>query len=171
MFVALTTNTAVLASPQLTLDTGVVKGEHLLFHHSIRAFYGVPFASPPVGDLRWQPPQLPKSWAPSVRSATKYGNSCIQPPGPFVDFSMMSEDCLVSLLHLSPSAPVLIWCLTRRLRRISFHSISMPGFQRSRRLQLRAATPSLSSSMAVRGRLAAQCARSTRVSKSHPTTT
>ena len=85
---------AFFASPRLALDTGVAEGEHLLLHGGIRGFYGLPFAAPPIGDLRWQAPQQPKSWAPSVRNARKYGKSCIQHKNAFVDLSQMSEDCL-----------------------------------------------------------------------------
>jgi para-nitrobenzyl esterase len=43
------------------------------------AFKNIPFAAPPVGALRWKAPQPAKGWS-SVRDATAFGNSCIQPP-------------------------------------------------------------------------------------------
>ena len=43
---------------------------------------GVPFAKPPVGDLRWQPPQEPNPWN-GVLKTQKYGNSCTQVGGFF----------------------------------------------------------------------------------------
>ena len=62
----------------------------------IRAFKGVPFASPPVGDLRWQPPQPVKNWK-GVRKASQFGPRCMQRPI-FSDMKFrsngMSEDCL-----------------------------------------------------------------------------
>lgn len=81
-------------APTLSLDTGVASGKTLLLHRDVHSFLGLPFARPPVGALRWQPPERPESWAPVVRDATKYGKSCMQSHNAFVDFSKMSEDCL-----------------------------------------------------------------------------
>src|SRR5262249_22704422 len=62
----------------------------------VRAFKGIPFAAPPVGDLRWAPPQPVKSWQ-RVRQATRFGARCMQQPV-FGDMNFrsngMSEDCL-----------------------------------------------------------------------------
>jgi para-nitrobenzyl esterase len=58
---------------------------------SYRAFRGIPFAAPPVGDLRWRSPAAPASWQ-GVRSATAFGNRC-----PQIDISGVlvgNEDCL-----------------------------------------------------------------------------
>ena len=44
---------------------------------SIMVFKGLPFAAPPVGDLRWKAPQPPASWT-GVRQADKFGPSPIQ---------------------------------------------------------------------------------------------
>ena len=41
------------------------------------AWKGVPFAKPPVGDLRWQPPLAPVAWS-GERDATRFGNACLQ---------------------------------------------------------------------------------------------
>lgn len=43
----------------------------------VRSFKGLPFAQPPVGDLRWRGPQPVKDW-PGVRSADKFGPACMQ---------------------------------------------------------------------------------------------
>ncbi|HWT02702.1 MAG TPA: carboxylesterase family protein [Pyrinomonadaceae bacterium] len=62
----------------------------------IRTFKGVPFAAPPVGDLRWKPPQPVSKWK-GVRQATQFGPRCMQAPI-FGDMNFrsggMSEDCL-----------------------------------------------------------------------------
>ena len=62
----------------------------------VRAFKGIPYAAPPVGELRWRPPQPAKSWE-GVRSAEKFGPRCMQHPV-FGDMNFrsdgMSEDCL-----------------------------------------------------------------------------
>jgi para-nitrobenzyl esterase len=62
----------------------------------IRAFKGIPYAAPPVGDLRWQPPQPVKAWT-EVRPATAFGAECMQ-RRQYADMVFRSngrsEDCL-----------------------------------------------------------------------------
>jgi para-nitrobenzyl esterase len=43
----------------------------------VHSFKGIPFAAPPVGELRWRPPAAPKSWT-GVRPAMEFGSSCMQ---------------------------------------------------------------------------------------------
>ncbi len=73
---------------------GVVEGT--LESSGIRSFKGIPFAEPPVGDLRWKPPQPPATWS-GVRKADKFGPRAMQRPI-FGDMNFrsngMSEDCL-----------------------------------------------------------------------------
>ena len=59
---------------QAKIDTGVVQGSA---EQGITAFKGIPFAAPPVGDLRWRPPQAAAKWT-GVREATQYGSDCAQ---------------------------------------------------------------------------------------------
>ena len=47
--------------------------------NGVRAFKGVPFAEPPVGDLRWKAPQPVKNWN-GVREAKQFGPRCMQRP-------------------------------------------------------------------------------------------
>jgi len=59
-------------------------------------FLGIPFAQPPVGDLRWREPLPLKPWT-GVRDATKFGAPCVQPPmGDWNrhDAETGNEDCL-----------------------------------------------------------------------------
>ncbi|WP_158966006.1 carboxylesterase/lipase family protein [Paraglaciecola sp. L3A3] len=62
----------------------------------VRSFKGIPFAAPPVGDLRWQPPQAPQSWS-GIRNAKSFGSKCMQNPL-YSDMQFRdagsSEDCL-----------------------------------------------------------------------------
>jgi len=61
----------------------------------VRVFRGIPFAAPPVGDLRWREPQPVAPW-PGVRKATAFGARCLQ--GRIFDDMVFrdepSEDCL-----------------------------------------------------------------------------
>ena len=72
---------------------GVVEGTA---DNGVRTFKGLPFAAPPVGQLRWQPPQPVKNWA-GTRKADQFGPRCMQRPI-FSDMVFrsngVSEDCL-----------------------------------------------------------------------------
>ncbi|XP_078684143.1 fatty acyl-CoA hydrolase precursor, medium chain-like [Branchiostoma floridae x Branchiostoma belcheri] len=90
----------------------------------IYTFKGIPYAAPPVGDLRWRPPQNPASWT-GVRDASQFGSRCPQvydmpPLGTLVDeitrwrSNSSSEDCLflnVFTPNVSDTAglPVMLW--------------------------------------------------------------
>jgi para-nitrobenzyl esterase len=80
-------------------------------------FLGIPYAQPPVGDLRWRPPQPAQPWT-GVRDATKFGAACAQPllEGAWNrhDVSISQEDCLF-LNVITPAwpaakpLPVMFW--------------------------------------------------------------
>ncbi len=82
---------------------------------NLTQYLGVPFAAPPVGDLRWKPAQEPAHWG--SLNATWWGNVCPQDPELFFwgIFSGMSEDCLSLNLYVptgtppSTGWPVLFW--------------------------------------------------------------
>ncbi len=82
----------------------------------VRTFKGIPYAAPPVGDLRWKPPQPPASWS-GVRQATGYPARCMQAPiysDMIFHDSGSSEDCLYLNLWMpagqTPSRlPVMVW--------------------------------------------------------------
>lgn len=61
----------------------------------VRSFKGIPFAAPPVGELRWKEPQPVKNWK-GVRNADQFGARCMQRSGGDYWFrgNGMSEDCL-----------------------------------------------------------------------------
>ncbi|KAL9966486.1 hypothetical protein ACROYT_G024568 [Oculina patagonica] len=84
---------------------------------SVNKFLGVPFAAPPIGELRLKPPQPPIAWK-NVRQATKNGNICWQ--GKLFEFYIKiyatnftySEDCLylnVYSPNVSLSLPVMVY--------------------------------------------------------------
>ncbi|HXM54077.1 MAG TPA: carboxylesterase family protein, partial [Candidatus Dormibacteraeota bacterium] len=78
------------AGPLLAVtDGGLLRGTQ---HAGVREFLGVPYAAPPVGDLRWRAPQAHARWG-GVRDATSFGAHCAQPAGSF-GVASTSEDCL-----------------------------------------------------------------------------
>jgi para-nitrobenzyl esterase len=104
------------AGIQVATTTGLVRGAH---QDGLAVFKGVPFAAPPVGDLRWRPAQPHPGWA-DVLDATVAGPSAPQPYAEGGDpvfgshvFPPFDEDCL-TLDVWTPAAdsaarPVLIW--------------------------------------------------------------
>ena len=67
---ALSLATSALGADRVTTTSGPIEGT--AGADGIRAFKGVPFAAPPVGPLRWQPPQPMEKWT-AVRQATAFG--------------------------------------------------------------------------------------------------
>jgi para-nitrobenzyl esterase len=113
LFISTTAFGAIPA--QVRTDKGTVEGEATT-DGKVMAFKGIPYAAPPVGNLRWAPPAPAEPWS-GVRSAHDFGYHCVQSttyadmafhdPGP-------SEDCLTLNVwtpsDTSPSKlPVMIW--------------------------------------------------------------
>ncbi|HLH08581.1 MAG TPA: carboxylesterase family protein [Terriglobales bacterium] len=100
------------AQETVRVETGQIKG---VTAGSVVSFKGIPFAAPPVGDLRWRPPQPPAKWS-GVRQATEYGHDCMQLPFPS-DAAPLgtkpAEDCLVLNVwvpeHRTGKLPVMVW--------------------------------------------------------------
>ena len=82
-----------MSGPVVTVENGVIEGT---LNSGVCSFKGVPFAKPPVGELRWQPPQPAENWD-GVRKANRFGPRAMQRPL-FGDMGFrsdgMSEDCL-----------------------------------------------------------------------------
>lgn len=83
------------ATNRLKVESGILEGT-ANSDGSIRIFKGIPYALPPVGDLRWKEPMPPTRWS-GVRKADAFGARCYQ-PSLFSDIVFrdagMSEDCL-----------------------------------------------------------------------------
>lgn len=114
---------AVSVEPKLLVDTEGWRLKGVLVSRkritgSYRAFRGIPFAAPPVGDNRWRPPAPAKSWAPRVLDASSFRADCAQ-LGPCwntlgsKNVAESSEDCLYLNVYtptkLSEPLPVAIY--------------------------------------------------------------
>ena len=96
---------------------------------TVHAFLGIPYAAPPVGDLRWKPPAPAAKWN-GVRKATEFGSHCLQ-GNVFGDMVFRdpggSEDCLTLNVWV-PAKP-------------SSKQIAGDGLDLRRRLRRRAPPP------------------------------
>src|SRR5713101_619716 len=103
------------------VETGLVSGGPGAFP-DIRVFKGLPFAAPPVGDLRWRPPLPAPKWE-GVRAASAFSANCMQraagggafpPYGGDRTATAMREDCLYLNVYTGAASardrrPVMVW--------------------------------------------------------------
>jgi para-nitrobenzyl esterase len=93
----------------VTLDSGQVSGRQAA---GVWQFLGIPYARPPVGALRWKPPQPPVRWT-GVKDCMLPGPSCPQPPSA-MNVGRTAEDCLYlnvwsPALSSDERLPVMVW--------------------------------------------------------------
>lgn len=98
----------------IRVDGGLISGT---VDDGVRIFKGIPYAAPPVGDLRWKEPQPVEDWD-GVRACTEYSSDCPHPsypPGSLYarDPHPQSEDCLYlnvwSTAEPGEKQPVMVW--------------------------------------------------------------
>lgn len=106
----------------VTIAGGQISGRPAGAAGAVRAYLGLPYAAPPVGALRWQPPRPVEPWD-GVRDATRLPPGCVQGvlPGrsdadtPFfgAGATTFDEDCLYlnvwSAARPGDNAPVMVW--------------------------------------------------------------
>jgi para-nitrobenzyl esterase len=102
--------------PLARIGSGSLSGAPSPYDHRINTFTGIPFAAPPVGRLRWRPPEPVKPWS-GTRQAREPGPPCWQPLVPEASIYSRghiepTEDCLYLNLWAPAGAenlPVLVW--------------------------------------------------------------
>ena len=104
----------VFADDRVQIADGIIEGTTA--PSGIRTFKGIPFAEPPVGDLRWRPPQPVKRW-PGVKLTQAFGAAPIQNRSLSAMMDVpptFSEDCLYLNVWTPAKAaadrlPVMVW--------------------------------------------------------------
>jgi para-nitrobenzyl esterase len=100
------------ASPQIALESGSLQGVR---RDGVEAYKGIPYAAPPLGALRWEPPEPAEPWK-GVRNAGAFVHDCMQtivPGGVAPLRTQPAEDCLY-LNVWRPAGrgaklPVMVW--------------------------------------------------------------
>jgi para-nitrobenzyl esterase len=105
LFVCTTAGAAI--DDPVRLDTGMISGA-TTESPEVRAFKGIPYAAPPVSDLRWRAPKPAAHWE-GTRKADEFGPVCMQGGN-----QKMSEDCLylnvwTGAQSASEKRPVMVW--------------------------------------------------------------
>jgi para-nitrobenzyl esterase len=98
----------------LAIDAGKIRGVIETPGSPVRVFRGIPYARPPVGELRWKPPQPVVSWD-TLKECSTFGPSCLQPAQKIIPgiTGKQSEDCLYlnvwTAANPGDKRPVLVW--------------------------------------------------------------
>ncbi|WP_114637188.1 carboxylesterase family protein [Polynucleobacter necessarius] len=105
-------NAFAVERPTAKVDTGSLQGT---VEYNMNVFKGIPYAAPPVGNLRWRPPQQALPWS-GVRDASKFGESCPQQFIKNISTGLGlpgSEDCLKLNVYAptkpGKNLPVMVW--------------------------------------------------------------
>ena len=101
------------AKVEVKVESGALRG---VSQDGVVSYKGIPFAAPPIGNLRWKAPQPAAHWN-GVRSAAQYGHDCMQLPFPSDAAPLGTtpdEDCLVLNVWVPATRapgklPVMVW--------------------------------------------------------------
>ena len=103
---------AVSHRPTIQIQDGRLQG---VVEYNMNAFKNIPYAAPPMGDLRWRPPQPAIAWS-GTRDASRFGDACPQPYVKNLSTGLAlpgSEDCLklnvFTPTKSSQNLPVMVW--------------------------------------------------------------
>lgn len=92
------------------IEAGLLEGRA---REGVWEFIGIPYAKPPLGELRWRPPRPVKPWD-GVRPCAQFGESCPQPEAPIYQLGESGEDCLYLNIWAPKGGekeklPVMVW--------------------------------------------------------------
>jgi para-nitrobenzyl esterase len=97
-------------APLVQVASGALRGKQV--GNGVRAFLGIPYAKPPLGELRWQPPQAADAWS-GTRDATQFGKRCAQVASATLqNDASQEEDCLYLNVWAPRDAeklPIMFW--------------------------------------------------------------
>jgi len=111
LLVSLATVAGAALPDPIKLDAGLITGASGKTT-GVQVYKGIPYAAPPVGDLRWRAPQPIAAWQ-GVRKTDEFGSICMQTTAPGAA-AKMSEDCLflnvfTAAQRAGDKRPVMVW--------------------------------------------------------------
>ena len=99
-------------APKVETGDGPIQG---VYTHDVAEFLGIRYATPPVGDLRWRPPQPAAKWSETLLTID-FGNTCVQNQSGKFARPSITEDCLYLNVYTpkdyagkAEQRPVLVW--------------------------------------------------------------
>ncbi len=97
----------------IQIEQGLITGEASIYNPDVIMYKGIPYAAPPVGSLRWKPPQPAQSWE-GVKAMKSFGGSSLSPGQDTENGESMSEDCLflniwTPAIKSNEKLPVMVW--------------------------------------------------------------
>ncbi len=100
---------AACAEP-VKVEGGLVQGT---VEDGLKVYRGIPYAAPPLGDLRWRAPQPASKWD-GIKAANEFGRACIQSNPAIANLPAPSEDCLylniwAPINRAEQRLPVMFW--------------------------------------------------------------
>ncbi|WP_136481005.1 carboxylesterase/lipase family protein [Cognatitamlana onchidii] len=92
-FVTLINNASAQNPLQKRIESGVIEGTISQHDNQVEKYLGIPYAQPPIGDLRWKAPQKPIPWQ-GVLKTQEFSKKAMQPLDKWSTRDNLSEDCL-----------------------------------------------------------------------------